>query len=962
MITPLKILIIDDSEDDALLLVHEIEKKGGYKVSWERVETPKDTSFALEKQDWDFVFTDYSMPHFDGIQALEIIHKLKSDMPCFMISGTMGENAAVSAMKAGANDYFIKGHLSRLVPALKREIKEFKLRRKKQETELALRNSEEKYQTLIENTLDVVFSMNLEGIIQFVSNNVVRLYHVEQDKLIGHHIFEFVSSEDKSRVEAELARLKAGKNKSILEFRLITSKGKTIYVEEVSRLLANKNGLPLLIGAVRDISQRKRLEEKEAFYIRNLRLLSKIAFSLNELEDIEEILKLITVSLHSIIPQAYMVVSLIDEKEKYIHIVKTYGFDDTFDIICRIIGMNPLDINFLINARNPEHRKIYMSHRLINIDGGLHELSMGKIPGNICSVLEKFLDIRFFYTMGFNWSEKNYGSVSLFTSEKIGTEVRNMAETIINQASVKIHKKMVDLKLRSSEEHFRAITENLSDVIGILNEQGDLIYITPNVQKSFGYTAEEMTGLNTLKAIFPDDVHKFMDIIHKLVSRSESSCVANYRLVDKNKNLRYVETLAVNMLHNPIISGIVLSMRDITERKKMEQELFEAKEKAEASNLAKSQFLANMSHEIRTPMNAIIGFTELLTSLESEEKKLKMLNIVKNSSESLLNIINDILDLSKIEAGRTLLDSREFDLLQLTNEVCGNFRILIKSKQLQAYYEQLPLKHEVVTGDPTRLRQILINIIGNAVKFTEKGSITLRVEEVKTEGDRVFIQFTIKDTGIGIPEEQLDLIFEEFRQLENFLTKKYQGTGLGLSIVKQLVEMMGGTIEVHSRLNEGSTFIVILPFGIPYAGDQTKIFSENEETRAEPQGLNILLVEDDPNNQELMKVYAQKNHWKIDVADNGTRALEKFKKDRYDLVLMDIQLPVMNGYETSVSIRQYEKIAGTHVPIVAITAYAMQSDKEKCLNAGMDDYLPKPVKIEELYAVVGKYCNNPLKN
>ncbi len=424
-----------------------------------------------------------------------------------------------------------------------------------------------------------------------------------------------------------------------------------------------------------------------------------------------------------------------------------------------------------------------------------------------------------------------------------------------------------------------------------------------------------------------------------------------------------------------MVLGVVVVARDVTDHKRIESELIEAKvhaesatkiaeeaqSKAERATLiaedavkSKQQFLSNMSHEIRTPMNAIIGFTKVLLKTELTAKQKEYLTAIKISGDALTVLINDILDLAKVDAGKMIFEQIAFKMASSISAMIHVFETKIQEKNLRLikkYDNRIP---KVLVGDPVRLHQIILNLVSNAVKFTTEGDITVSVKLLSEDEKKVMIEFAITDTGIGIAEKKKEHIFENFQQASSDTARLYGGTGLGLAIAKQLVETQGGTITVKSKLNKGSTFSFILPFIKTLAEAEL----ETVLTELDPlvKNIKVLVVEDIVLNQLLMKTLLDDFGFKHDIAANGKIAIEILKKESYDIVLMDLQMPEMNGFEATRYIRDKMNL---NIPIIALTADVTTADLEKCMAVGMNDYISKPVDERLLYGKIIDLYNKP---
>jgi PAS domain S-box-containing protein len=518
--------------------------------------------------------------------------------------------------------------------------------------------------------------------------------------------------------------------------------------------------------------------------------------------------------------------------------------------------------------------------------------------------------------------------------------------------------------LRKSEVLYHSLVETSQDLIWQCDTEGRYTYLNLAWEHVLGYELDEMLGKKFTDFQNLDTAERDLSEFARLM---EGNSVAHYETMFKGKSGNEIH-LVFNALFISDKSGNIVGASgtayDITERKVMEVELHQAKAAAEAANIAKSRFLATMSHEIRTPMNGVIGMMQLLQHSELTPEQHGYAESAIKSGVELVHLLNDILDLSKIEANKIELEKSDFDLQSVISDVIN---LLLLSATGKGVKLDSLLDADVPTdlkGDAGRLRQILTNLVGNAIKFTPKGSVKLHIQKIDEDEHTATLRFLVVDSGIGIAAEKLDHIFEPFTQADSSTTRTYGGTGLGLAICKQLVELMGGTIGVESVTGEGATFwfTVVLERGDkislshPYLFGEVTNVSDQRVVGGGGTTIRILLTDDDPIAQKIVPKLLKIHGYLVDVAADGKEALQTLEVDDYSLVLLDCMMPEMSGYEVASIIRNPASAVRNHdIPIIALTGNAMQQDRDECIAAGMNDHLPKPLILDDLLAMLEKW-------
>jgi len=510
-------------------------------------------------------------------------------------------------------------------------------------------------------------------------------------------------------------------------------------------------------------------------------------------------------------------------------------------------------------------------------------------------------------------------------------------------------KKTEEIKIQSD-----TILNRLETMLMVSDKEGNIIYSSPSVEKMLGFKVKDIMGDKWWKLTYENqqEAELVKNAIYNYVflNQKDFTDITKRKIKTASGDYKWIEWQLSKGANGTYIS----IGTDITQRISSELELKKAKDFAEESLKVKNEFLTNMSHEIRTPLNAVIGFTDLVLETKLDPEQRSHLETMKNSGEILLSLINNVLDLSKLESEKLKVEEIPFNLQKSFNTVLKLMKLRADEKKISLDLKIEPNTPTHVIGDPTRVEQILLNLIGNAVKFTHKGSVQVMLKQLNETDDTSEIYFEVRDTGIGIVSNKINTVFGAFSQAKSDTSRIYGGTGLGLTIVKKLVGLLNGSIKVESVFGEGSVFKITLPLKkdvVNVNADEV----EPEFLMNEPLELSILLVEDNKTNQLLAKTRLERWKCKVDIANNGIEGVKKVQKNMYDLILMDIQMPVMDGYEASKIIKNDISKKAAKIPIIAMTAYATNADIDRAKSSGMDDYIFKPFKPKELYNILEKY-------
>jgi two-component system CheB/CheR fusion protein len=772
--------------------------------------------------------------------------------------------------------------------------------------QLALAQNEERFRRIAESSSDPIYVLNEHGRLTYLSPATRNLLGLEPQDQLGKHFSEFILAQDLPEANTDFARVMSGEVVRGRQYELRKADG-TLAVTEINLAPVRQDGRVIGVqGIVRDITERRRTE----------RWLAHFQAIVDSSHD-----AIISITNDGVITAWNRAAA------------ELYGYQPD-----EVMGR---DSTILIPPdRLPERTEIL--NRISRGEGIIRletvRLRHGGLP----------IDV-----------EVTYSPMRDPSGQIIGASV--IAQDITAR-------RRAEQALREREERLSTIIQSASEMIFTCTPEGVFTFVSPAVVRKLGYEVAEIEGHSLASVVHPDDIALCSEALRRVFVTGQPMPRMEYRVRHRDGSTRWLTStgaVARDSRGRPI--SYVGIADDITDRKLAEQQLAEAKAQAEAASRAKSEFLANMSHEIRTPLTAILGFADVLLSGDVKDEERKAADTIKRNGEHLLNLLNGILDLSKIEVGRFDIHRESCSPVQIIAEVASLMRVPATAKNLPLEIHCLGALPEAIRTDPLRLRQILINLLGNAIKYTEVGKVVLTVTLI---GGRM--RFMVADTGIGIPPEHIGKLFRPFTQGDTSTSRRFGGTGLGLAISRRLAQMLGGDIEVRSVPGKGSEFSLVLDPGpltdVPMLDHPNAFVRQRPTIEASvpavtlPAGCRILLAEDGPDNQRLISHLLKKAGAEVVTAGNGELAVEALRASQgaagswgFDLVLMDIQMPVLDGYQATRQLRAL----GYTLPIIAVTAHAMKDDRLKCLEAGCDDYLSKPIDRHRLLEIVAAHLCRP---
>lgn len=771
----------------------------------------------------------------------------------------------------------------------------------------ALFESEQMHRLLADHSSDMIVRIGLDGIRNYVSPACQMLLGYTPEEMVGGAPVAAIHVDDRARVMEVCRTLLAGAANPMCTYRQQHQNGHYVWLEAAYRLVCNESGDPIeFVASVRDVSQRRKIEVEAAEAAARLHENNRLFAMASALAQV-----------------GHWRLDLVGRKLIW------------SDEVCRIHGVDEgyaPDLKSAIDVYHPNDRQ-----RISDLVA--HAIETGEAYEFTATLLLADGSTKRVASQGQAERAPDGAVIGLF----------GVFQDVSAQAAV-------EEAMRLSEQQYRLLAENATDVVLRTGDDGFVVYTSPSCIELSGYVPGELTGRHCDEFIHPDD----LDTVHAahvaLITGAEQARTVEYRLQHSDGDWRWLEShMKPWRAQEGKGGGVISAIRDIGRRKNLETDLVAARDRAESAATVKASFLANMSHEIRTPMNGVLGFTELVLSGDLDADQRRYVELIAESGRSMMRLLNDILDVSKIDSGKIHISEEAVDLRHLVGRCSDLMKPVVSAKSVVLSARVEHACPQYVLGDPLRLRQIMLNLIGNAVKFTERGAVTV---EVLIEQE--MLRIDVADTGIGIPAERLEAIFDQFTQADNSTSRLYGGTGLGLSISAELTRLMGGTIDVRSVVGEGTTFTVRLPLKAAKS-ETAPVEAAAPVPQAEREGREprVLIAEDHDINQELIVAMARRAGMDPTIASNGAEAISMVEiavrsGQPFELVLMDVQMPEMDGLEATRRLRASGHTAD-ELPIVALTANAYADDIQACLEAGMQAHLGKPVRVRDLTDMLARF-------
>jgi PAS domain S-box-containing protein len=894
----LRILFVEDNLSDAELIWRHLKRE---KIIFtkELVYTCDAYLASLSSFHPNLIISDFSLPQFDGMQALLLRNDLAPDIPFILVTGSINEEVAVKCMKSGADDYILKDSLSRLGEAVKSAIKKKEVVDQKETAERLLRESLEaikRSQREFQNYFESgAIGMSVTGPdkkwIQ-VNEKLCHMFGFTREELLGKTWMDITHPDDLAENNSLFTEAILGNiDKYELEKRFLRKDGKVIDIYLSVVCQRNEDGsIHHFLSSYIDMTERKSFEEQ-----------------------IEH--------------QRIMLRTLIDNLPSPVYILDNEGRK----VIANKADLRNIGIENESDAIGKTDLELFPGE--IGKRGHLDNLQIINSGSTIIDREEVFYN---------KHGEKTY----LLTSKVPLFDINKKISGLVGIGYDITERKMMEEKIHESETYYRTLVDLSPDGIFICNYEGIITYSSKKIADIFKLPegSNNILDSSILEWVSPDFHETVVGRMKDILSGNINPEIREYKLLRYDRTPFWAELSSSPITYKNM--GLLVVCRDITQRKNVADELLIAKEKAEESDRLKTAFLHNISHEIRTPMNAIVGFSELLTGTELDMPTVfSYVDVIRNSSNHLLSILNDIIDIANIEANIVRIHRDSLNLKSMLNNMNNQFMIKAVEKKLDLKLEcELSLKESTIITDSTKLQQVISNLLSNAIKFTTTGGITFGCKRKEN-----VIEFFVKDTGIGIPPEHQKRIFDRFFQVENPVSKVYEGTGLGLAISRAYVELLGGEIYLLSIPGKGTEFYFTIPFEKPFTSEITDHKSIRSSEFSFSERKTILVAEDIDSNYKLIQYFLKGINADIIRASNGREAVElAFSSDKIDLILMDVKMPEMDGFTAIGKIREFRP----DIPIITQTAYS--DDADKALASGSSAFIAKPFDKKRLIDLIEK--------
>jgi PAS domain S-box-containing protein len=1010
----IKILFIEDYLPDYELIKREIVANGIQ--YFEKIVETKDTYIqALRTYKPDIILSDYSLPMFNGMQALLIRNELAPMIPFILITGSINEEVAVDCMKSGADDYIIKENLKRLSPAIIEALKKQEILHAKKEAEDALHGSEELFRKAFENSAAGVCILSLKGKFVRVNSTLCQMLGYTKEKLLELTYTDITYKEDEWIGPYFLDKMISGMIDSAnYQKRYVHKSGKVVWADISTSIVKKTTNKPayFLVNII-EFTERKLAEDALRESEERFKLLfdkaplgyQSLDINGNLIEVNETWLETLGYSKQEVVGKwfgDFLSPDFVNAFRERFNLFKTLGsIHSEFEMIKK--DGTPIFIAFDGRIGHKPSGEFKQTHCVLKditeqkemekqlqiknaaIESSMSAIGIADMNGKLIYVNEAYLkmwgydNINELIGLNLNESEQSRKNVlEVLTTLKKGKgyigeviserkdhsifEVQ-LAANLIKSAEGKplylmasyidiTKRKRAEKELEKSNRKLNTIVNNLRGVIYncIYDDNWTMEFISDGILELSGYPADDFIN-NHIRSyasiIYPGDQSMVWNKIHDAI-QNKHNYTLEYRITTSSNEIKWVWESGRGVFDQHKLLSLEGYISDITERKKAEEELLIAKVRAEENDRLKTAFLHNISHEIRTPMNAIIGFSNFLNKPDLEpDKRQHFTDIICNSSRQLLSIITDIINIATIESGQEKINENEVNLNLLLKNLNIQFENKAQKRNIGLICEEMLSDDKaLIHTDEIKLLQILTNLLGNALKFTLQGQVNYGY---RLQNDQ--LEFYVADTGIGIPKDKQEEIFDRFRQADSTIASQFGGTGLGLSISKAYVELLKGRLWIESEPGKGSTFHFTIPYN-PVVQKETLFINPNRITKLKVEKpKTILIAEDEDHNFMLLKEILTLCDIKIIRVKDGIEAVEICKLNpQLDLVIMDIKMPLMDGYEATKKIKAFRP----NLPIIAQTAYADERDKDKALSCGCNDYISKPIDSLKLMEILQK--------